>query len=215
MIQQTALASRLALLALCAYASIACADPVNFDNTKARTAETTFGNLLADAIRAAAEADLGFVNAGATKERSVSAESGDELVTLLVYPKEKVAVLSLTGEQIRKALERGLSALPKPGNGFLQVAGIQVSLDPSAPARKRVKTVTLVKTKKPLAAQTKYRVATTLSLAKGGQGYFTVFGRDAMVETCDSDLRRALEAYAPDARKLASVKTGRLKSTAK
>lgn len=173
------------------------AQPADFDNTKARTAETAFGDLLTDALRAVAGADIAFLNGGALHEKKVSAAGNDTeaLSDLLVYPTEKVAVLSLTGEQVIKALERGLSALPAPSNGFLQVSGLKVGFDPAAPGGRRVKSVLLVKSGAPVEPATKYRVATSLDLAKGGQGYFSVFGREALIETKEVTIQQTLEDY--------------------
>jgi len=202
------------LLAALAVARPAASGPPAFDNSSARTEETSFGDLLADAVREAAKADIGLVSAGATHLTTATIEGGDTepLTDLLVCPEEKIAALSLTGQQVLLALERGLSALPTPSNGFLQVSGVRVTFAVGAPVGARVKTATVLQTGKPIDPQAKYRVATQLSLAKGGQGYFMVFGRDAVVETIDIGVKEALEEYASVTKRLAALQKGRLEA---
>jgi 2',3'-cyclic-nucleotide 2'-phosphodiesterase (5'-nucleotidase family) len=202
------------LLAALTVAPPSFSAPLTFDNTKARTEETSFGDLVADAVREAAKADVALVNAGATHPATATVEGGDlePLTGLLVCPDEKIAALSLTGQQVLQALERGLSALPTPSNGFLQVSGLKVTFAAGAPAGARVRTATVPQTGKPVDPQAKYRVAALLSLAKGGQGYFMVFGRDAVVETQDTGVRDALEAYASVTKRLTALQTGRLEA---
>jgi len=199
-------------LALCLAASARSPAAPSWDNTNVRSAETHVGTVVAEALRLAAKADLALVNAGALKPAKLdaAAPTADDLTAQLVYPAEKVAVLKLTGAQVKAALERGLSTLPKPSNGFLQVSGVKCRFAVGAASGQRVQSLTLAATGKPVDPAATYRVATTLSLAKGALGYFTVFGPQSLTSVLDATLREAVENLAEDAGKLAQVADGRL-----
>lgn len=183
------------------------------DNTKVRTAETPFGDLLADALRKAAGADLAFLNAGAVRAGTTADSKPETLLRLVVYPTEKVGLLSLTGAQVKRALEHSLAALPTPSNGFLQVAGIKVTFDPAAPKGSRIRSVTLTGTGKPVDSFATYRVAVPLGLAKGGQGYFLVFRKAALKRTLEVTVGDALDAYLATLKRIPGTPAGRLTPT--
>ncbi len=113
------------------------------DGRQARKAECTLGDLAADAARAAVKADLALVQAG--QLRAVVIPAGDlddaQLASALVYPDEKVVLVEISGKKLRAALERGLSSLPQPGIGFLQVSGLQVKFRSQSQANHRIEAV--------------------------------------------------------------------------
>ncbi|MFP3903956.1 MAG: 5'-nucleotidase C-terminal domain-containing protein [Armatimonadota bacterium] len=137
--------------------------------------ETSFGDLLADAIRSAAEADAAMVAAVSCKPGTIpaGAVSQQDLQSLLQNPSEVWAVSKLTGQQILDAMEKSLSRLPGTNSGFLQISGMQVTYDADGERNSRVQSVTI--NGSPLDPSAEYSVAMPLSLAKGGSGYFTVF----------------------------------------
>lgn len=143
--------------------------------------ETGFGDLMADALKAAANADIAFFAAVSCKPGTITAGtvSAAQIAALLQNPGETWAVTSLTGEQISAAIEKSLSRLPGTNNGFLQVSGIKVIFSPAGDRNGRVKQITVGAA--PLVPSQKYKVAMPLSLAKGGSGYFTVFDASMII----------------------------------
>lgn len=134
----------------------------------------------ADHIRTAARADIAFLPAGVLK----SAFKPGELTGLLQFPTDDVSIVTLTGAQIKLALERSVSLYPSPNPGFLQVSGLQITFSKSAEPNKRIVTVTASGAN--LEDSKKYRVAMPGSLARGGLGYFTVWDKDQIAETLDN-----------------------------
>jgi 5'-nucleotidase len=114
----------------------------------------------------------------ASQLRPVEIPKGDltrEVVLgALLYPDENVVLVELSGKQVRDALERGLSMLPNPNTGFLQVSGLHVTYKSEDPPGQRVVEVKL--SGAALSPTKMYKVAMPASLAKGALGYFRVFG---------------------------------------
>jgi hypothetical protein len=131
----------------------------------------------ADELRKAAKSDAAWLPAGMLNP---GFRTGD-LSRLIQFPTDEVAIVELTGLQLRSALERSVSLLPSPNPGFLQVSGLQVAYAPKAPTGSRIRDVSIAgATVQPGA---KYRVAMPASLARGGLGYFTVWKKSQIVET--------------------------------
>ena len=172
------------LLAACASAQVA----------RPEVGETAAGDLVADALRASTGAQVAFVQAAALQAVDLSAGAlGDlEPESLLTYPDEQVAVVEMKGDRVVAALERGLSALPRPQKGFLQVAGITVFYDPKAAPGRRVIRVMLGE--KALAASQTVRVAMPQSLARGHLGFFRVFNGLPRQDTGQT-MREAVARY--------------------
>jgi len=198
------------LLAVAAVIMIAAAAPAAVPDDP-QLGESTLGNLVADAVRRAGGADLALVTAVSLSDNAaVPAATPDAAHAALRYPGDLVLVVELTGAQIRDALEFGLSQLPRPHKGLLQVSGITVVYDSSKPINQRVASVTVGRAA--LVAEQKYQVAMPSSLARGALGYFRVWSqpaaRDAGVTMADA-LLNYLRAGAPAARR-----DGRLRDTA-
>ena len=130
--------------------------------------------IVVDAIRASAKADIGLQPAGFFSEGKLGASvDAAGLNKLLTYPQEEIYVVTLTGAQVRKALERSLSLLPQENHAFLQISGGTVTYSASAPAQSRVRRVLVGG--KPLSDGATYRAAMPATLARGALGYFTVW----------------------------------------
>jgi len=89
--------------------------------------------------------------------------------------------VGLTGAELLLTLERSVSRAPMPNAGFLQVSGLTLTYNPDAPRDERI--VSLMVSGRPVQAGERYEVAMPLSLAKGGSGYFLIFGEDDIVRT--------------------------------
>lgn len=139
----------------------------------------------ADVLREAAGADAAFLPAGVVKD---SAEG--DLASLLLFPTDELAVVSLKGSQIRAALERSVSLYPSPNTGFLQLSGITATFSRSAAPERRLLSVTIGGGK--LDDAKSYTVAMPGSLARGGLGYFKVWDKSRVTKTFGST---TLEAF--------------------
>ncbi|HEY3414208.1 MAG TPA: 5'-nucleotidase [Armatimonadota bacterium] len=162
--------------------------------TGARAAETSAGNLIADALKAAVRADAALVPADAVAPATIAKGpiSRDALKSVLQDPDDEVAVISLTGAQLRVALERSVSMHPKPFDGLLQVSGIYVEFDSGRSPGPRLLKVTV--NGAALDANRKYRIAAPYTLASGGLGYYRMWPDKEIVRTGKSVLD-GLAAY--------------------
>jgi len=179
------------------------------DGAKNAVAETSLGNLVADAVRAAGAAtdqvapapllppsDFAFVQASALQPGTVpaGAVAADLARRIFVLPDEAIVVLQLDSAHITDALERSLALLPYPNKGFLQVSGLKLRFDPARPAGERVLSIATMPGNTPLASGRLYRVAMPESLAAGGLGYFRVFN-SAPRQRIDATLSQALSRF--------------------
>jgi 2',3'-cyclic-nucleotide 2'-phosphodiesterase (5'-nucleotidase family) len=161
-----------------------------------KKAETEAGNLLADAVRAAASADIGVVPAAAFRSDASAPRplTGEQAAGLVDPASDEIVVLSLRGDQIMAALERSVSFSPQPSSGFLQVSGLRFTYDAKKEGGKRVVSVT-VAGGQPLDAARTYKVATTRPLANGQQGYFQIWDKGAITGSTGKSLAAALAEY--------------------
>ena len=141
--------------------------------------ESPIGNLIADAIRASAKSDLAFL-AASYFTSDIKFPKGDvdtnELLKVLEYRDDNIAIVKLTGAQITKALEHGLHLYPKPNSGFLHFSGITVTIDPAGEKEKRVLSVKIEG--ETLDANKTYKVAMPTPLANGALAYFKIWKKD-------------------------------------
>ena len=167
------------------------------DGAGAALHETSLGDLVADAVRQAAGADIALVAADEITEASIPAGSvpPQRIIKTLRYaddPSDTVVVLKLTGTQLLKVAERSVSRAPQPFDGFLQVSGLELRFDAGQPEGKRVHlTVAGV----PVRADQSYRVAVTRPLADGGFGYFRFWNKSDVEGGSFPPLAAALGAY--------------------
>lgn len=172
-----------------------------------RTSEAALGNLYADAVRATTESDVAIMNGGGLRGGKVY-PPGSEITrrdVLLELPfRNHVAVLAISGKDVRAALENGISLLPRNAGRFPQVSGMRFEADLSRPPGQRVLSVRVGNA--PLDETKIYTLATNDFMARGNDGY-TMF-RDAKQLVTDVDgplISNEVMAYL---RKLGTVKTG-------
>jgi len=143
---------------------------VDLDNCYA--GECPLGNLVADAMLAAGQADAHPADVAMHNNSGLRARLARGTITygnlFQVLPFGNVmTALDLTGEQILAILEKTVSG--RPGN--LVVSGMTYSFDQTRPAGSRITRVTI--RGKPLDRQAVYRVQTIDYLAAGGDGQET------------------------------------------
>ncbi len=190
--------------------TVGAAGTSTLSTKNATRAETSFGDLTADALCAAAHCTVGLVAAAAFKPGTIPADSPTtaQIASLLQTPDEKWAVSKLTAAQIRAALERSLSRLPLPSSAFLQVSGLKVKYNPNAPRNHRI--TSLQTNTGPLRADKEYQVVMPLFLAKGGSGYFQIFDKDDIVRQGNTGLAAVIKAFVDSKDELNYTGQGRI-----
>lgn len=146
---------------------------VDLDGRKSsvRTRSTSLGNAVADAFRDYTGADVALVNGGGLRSEKIH-KAGPvtvlDVMNIQPFPNE-IVTLEVTGEQIKEALENGLSLAPKPNGSFPQVSGMEINYEPWQPAGQRV--ATLFINGEEMVPDRIYRLATYDFLADGNGGY--------------------------------------------
>jgi 5'-nucleotidase / UDP-sugar diphosphatase len=149
------------------------ATEVDLDGTNVRTGETNLGDFVAEVMRQTAGAEIALINGGTIRTGIPQGKiTVKDIYAVLPFDNYLVAI-SLTGAQLKQALEHGVSRLEGPSGSFPQVSGLTFTYSRSAPAGSRVKDVMVGG--RPLDPQREYVVATNDYLVAGGDGY-TVFG---------------------------------------
>ena len=142
-----------------------------------RGEESTMGDLIADAMRAATGADIAIMNGGGIRaDRTYDA--GARLTRrdiLTELPFGNVTQLTeIPGSQVLAALENGVSLVDKGAGRFPQVSGLTFVYDPKAEAGKRVSQVMVAGAA--LEAAKLYKVAVNDYMLGGGDGFSALGG---------------------------------------
>ncbi|UFJ43317.1 5'-nucleotidase C-terminal domain-containing protein [Brevibacillus humidisoli] len=145
------------------------------DRNFVRKRETNVGNLITDIMLERTqsipgyEADVALTNGGGIRTQL---DAGDitkkDLYSLLPFP-NTLAVVEVTGEELKQALENGVSQVEEGAGRFPQISGMSFSYDPKKPAGERVVEVKVGD--EPLDLNKTYKVATNDFIAAGGDGY--------------------------------------------
>ena len=144
--------------------------PLDSASRVVRGGEAAIGDLVADAMRAQTGAQIAIINGGSIRgNRQYAAGhrlTRRDILTELPFG-SKTVLTSVTGAQVRAALENGLSQI---GAGrFPQVSGMVVVANANAPAGARV--VSIEVDGKPLDPLKSYTLATYDFMLRGGDGY--------------------------------------------
>lgn len=160
--------------------------PIQGDRTVCRVEECSMGNLVADAMLDRGKNQgmtIAIQNGGGLR---ASIDAGDvtqgEVITVLPF-QNTLATFQLTGADIRKALENGLSKIEEGAGRFPQVSGLKYSFDKSKPAGSRLISVEAKEGDAfvPLDDAKTYGVVTNNFMRAGGDGYsiFETAGKNA------------------------------------
>ncbi len=142
------------------------------DNLGSVERETGLGDLVADAFREAAGADLALV-LGSSLRAPLPAGPLTRRHAMSVLPfGNRVVTVELTGASLRAALERGLASAGRRTGSLLQVSGLALEADPSAPEGRRLLEARAGGV--PLRDDALYRVAVSSHLASGGDGHVEI-----------------------------------------
>ena len=160
--------------------------PIQGDRTVCRVEECSMGNLVADAMLDRGKSQgmsVAIQNGGGLR---ASIDAGDvtqgEVITVLPF-QNTLATFQLTGADIRKALENGLSQIEQGAGRFPQVSGLKYTFDKTKPAGSRLVSVEAKEGDAYVVlddAKT-YGVVTNNFMRAGGDGYsiFETAGKNA------------------------------------
>jgi 5'-nucleotidase len=155
-----------------------------------RSGPCEMGSLVAEAMRRAMGADIGWMNGGGIR---AGLPAGDvtrgDLLAALPFG-NTLARATLRGEAVRAALENGLSRLPEPGGRYPQLAGLRYRVDASRPVGERALDVQVEEAPgewRALDPARPYRIATNNFLRRGGNGY-APFAEQALEASDDGPL---------------------------
>ncbi len=158
-----------------------------------RTAESNFGDLIADAMRAGMGADLALMNGGSIRGDRTYAP-GTVLTRkniLMELPFGNVVVLiELSGADLLAALENGVSQIEDAAGRFPQVSGLTFTFDPTRPAGSRIVAVEVGG--QPLDKERMYKVATNDYIYGGGDGYSALSRGRPLIDASGAPLLTAL-----------------------
>lgn len=147
-------------------------EPLDSRSAVVRGGEAAWGNLITDAIRSTAHADVAIMNGGGIRG-GARYEAGARLTrrhVLSELPFGNLTLLfRLTGAQLRKTFEHGYAELPRPSGPFLQISGAQVVVDTARKSGERV--VSIIIGGKPVDEKAYYSVAASDFFLRGGDGY--------------------------------------------
>lgn len=145
-----------------------------------RTRETNLGNLVVDAFLAETGADIAMTNGGGIRSSLEAGEiTKDDVITILPFSNFMITK-KMTGSMIKEALEFSVRLYPEQNGGFLHVAGLTFSFDPTKGQGERVFNVMVGG--EPLDLEKEYIVATHDFLAAGGDGYEMFAGTETVNE---------------------------------
>jgi len=163
--------------------------PLDSRRATVRSGEAAIGNLIADAMRDATDADVAITNGGGIRgDREYPAEAKltrKDILTELPFG-NKTVKLELGGGDILAAIENGLSQIETGAGRFPQVSGMTVTADLDRPAGERV--VEIVIGGAPLDPAKTYVVATNDFMARGGDGYDALTKGKQLINAIDATL---------------------------
>ncbi|TAU90421.1 bifunctional metallophosphatase/5'-nucleotidase [Rhizobium leguminosarum] len=153
--------------------------PIEGDRKVCRVKECSMGNLVADAMLDRTKnqgVTIAVQNGGGLR---ASIDGGEitqgEVITVLPF-QNTLATFELTGANVVKALENGVSQIDQGAGRFPQVAGLKFSFDQSKPVGSRVSDVQVKDGDNfaPIDPAKTYKIATNNFMRGGGDGY-TIF----------------------------------------
>jgi 2',3'-cyclic-nucleotide 2'-phosphodiesterase (5'-nucleotidase family) len=152
-----------------------------------RAPESTIGDMICDAMRVDAKVDVAMQNPGGMRaDMDQGPISRGEVYAVMPFD-NTIVILSLTGAQVKQALEQSLR-----GNRVTQVSGLKYVLEPATQGHWGLKSVTLADGSALDDAKT-YTVAVNNFMASGGDQYNVL----AQAKSTDTGrlIRDAMEAY--------------------
>lgn len=154
-----------------------------------RGREAAIGNLITDAMRAAVGAEVAMINGGGIRADRIY-EPGTRITRRDILSElpfgNRTLKLEVTGAELHKALENGLSGLDELAGRFPQVSGMTLTVDPAQPPGARLQEVMIGG--EPLDPDRLYQLATTDYVAGAGDGYGAFATARTVIGLSDSQL---------------------------
>jgi 2',3'-cyclic-nucleotide 2'-phosphodiesterase (5'-nucleotidase family) len=134
-----------------------------------RNRETTMGNLITDIIRQDTKADCVLINGGGIRADILKGPVRmKDPYSVLPFSTYQV-VIKVSGQELKKILEHGLSNLSGYGGQFPQISGMRLEYSSLAPVGQRIRKLWVQD--RPWEPQAWYTLATNDYLIAGGDGY--------------------------------------------
>lgn len=160
---------------------------------KVRESETALGNLVADSFRDKYKTDVAIVNGGGLRGNKVYPPDTQltmrDVYTELPFGKH-IAVVELSGKELRHAIEVGLTSIKGQSGGFPQVSGMTYVFD--ADKKKGERVIDIKVAGEPLDETKQYKVAVNEYLFKGGENYDMFQKAKVIVKVADTPLEAAI-----------------------
>lgn len=168
-----------------------CTTGTELDTRRAtvRAEEAVFGDVVADAMKAATGADVAIMNGGGIRGNKIypagTTLTRRDILSELPFGNQ-VVLLEITGTDIVRSLENGFSLVETGAGRFPQVSGMSVAVDLTRPAGSRVVAVEI--DGEPLDPGRAYRLATNDFMARGGDGYTALRNAVPIIGAMDGPL---------------------------
>lgn len=163
--------------------------PLDSRRATVRGGEAAMGNLVADALKSSVGADVAITNGGGLRADK-QYEAGQKLTRRNILAEmpfgNTTVLLEVTGEQIKAALENGVSQVRELGGRFPQVSGIAAEVNMKEPVGARVVSVKI--NGQPLDPAKTYKLATNDFMARGGDGYRMFTQAKSLIDVSASQL---------------------------
>ena len=154
-----------------------------------RSGEAAVGNLVADAMRASTGADIAITNGGGLRANrrypAGTVLTRRDVLSELPFGNTTVLV-EITGAQVKKLLESGVSQIANPSGRFPQVSGLRFTVDRAAPAGGRVSAIEVAGA--PLDPARTYKVGANNFMLAGGDGYGGLADGQTLIGATDGKL---------------------------
>jgi 5'-nucleotidase/UDP-sugar diphosphatase len=188
--------------------------PLDADTLRLRAGETNLGDLFADAMRAAANADITIVNSGSIRgDRVFPAGAITRRTVIEMHPFGGVICkVAVTGRIVLQALDSGVAKLPVTAGQFPQVSGLTMRVATDAVVGHRVSDVRVGG--QPLDPNKVYTVALTDYMLMGGDDYAMFVNQPVVIgPEAGGLIVTALEKYMADRVEVAPAADGRIAIT--
>ncbi|MEK5039772.1 5'-nucleotidase C-terminal domain-containing protein [Sporosarcina sp. FSL K6-3457] len=139
-----------------------------------RSGETNLGNLITDGmLKKSKEIDpetvIAFQNGGGIRTNiSQGPITYGQVLSVLPFG-NPLAIIELSGAELKETFEHAVKEYPKESGGFLHVSGMQVIFDGEAEAGKRI--ISLKIDGQEIESGKMYKAATNVFTARGGDGF--------------------------------------------
>lgn len=154
-----------------------------------RNQESSWGNLITDAIKSATGADVAMYSGGGIRGDKVY-PAGSVLTRRDVFTEmpfgNRIVMVTVSGADLLAALENGFSQAETGAGRFPQVSGIVVEADLTKPPGQRVVTATV--NGQPLDPAATYKLATSNFQQAGGDGYDMLDNGEMLINEQASNL---------------------------